>query len=306
VYPAMSFVGSLQPYSGDCYCGFIVSQQYKEYLTFELPKKMRRSKTYCISFLYARSAFSAMKVQTLGVFLHKEMYSNAVRGRPMGNQTAKVQVEDRPGVWSAASFTFHCRGGERFLTIGSFGNDLGKSEFGVERQNKNNFRIFNRKVSGYYFIEDIKLIALEEGESCLPVVLSRDTVHDLPSAPPVPEPHTDTIMPAPFILQQLNFETSKSDILPSSFDELDGLASYMLGQPQLNLFIMGHTDDRGQEQSNLSLSESRAKEVASYLIQKGISVHRLRWHGFGQTRPIASNATEDGRRDNRRVEFLFE
>src|SRR4051812_30217086 len=154
IYPKLSFVGSLLPYSGDCYCGFIVNPQYKEYVTYALEKKIRRRKTYCISFLYSRSAFSGMKIGSLGIYLHKEMYSNAKRGQPMYNKTAKVQIADHPGIWSSASFTFVSRGGEKFITIGSFEKDLSKAEYVSSNQNKKNARIFNYGRSGYYFIED--------------------------------------------------------------------------------------------------------------------------------------------------------
>src|SRR4051812_49776933 len=83
VYAGLNFVGTLKPFSGDCYAGFIVNPRYKEYLTFELPVKMRRRSTYCLRFLYARSIFSGVKADSLGILLHKEIYKNAVNGQPM-------------------------------------------------------------------------------------------------------------------------------------------------------------------------------------------------------------------------------
>jgi OOP family OmpA-OmpF porin len=301
VYAELSFVGSLLPYNGECYSGFIVNPRYKEYLVYELPEKLRRRKTYCIRFLYARSEFSGLKVKTLGIYLHKEMHENSARGQPIQKKAITVPVSDHPGVWTAVSFTFTCKGGERFITLGSFDDNFEKI---LPKKNPKNTRIFNYTFSGYYFIEDVQLVPLRKGETCLPVFLPADT-----TVTPIvsePEEHVDTIIPAkPFVLQQLNFETAKSDILPSSFDELDELADCLIGQPEMNLLIMGHTDDRGDERMNMRLSEARAYAVADYLASKGVTRGRLTWKGFGPTRPVADNTTEEGRAKNRRVEFQF-
>jgi OOP family OmpA-OmpF porin len=304
VYAALSFVGSLLPHSGDCYSGFIVNPQYKEYLTYELSQKTRRRRTYCIRFLYSRSAFSGVKVDSLGIYLHKKMYDNAVRGQPMHQKTAAVKIVDHPGVWKAVSFTFTCKGGERYITIGSFSNDLRKVECLSSKKYKKNVRIFNYVRSGYYFIDDIELVSLHNGETCLPVSLPVDTPVIIPVTVEPPAEQIDTAITARlFVLHELNFETNKSEILPTSFDELNELADHLMSQQELSLFIMGHTDNRGNKKINMQLSEARAHAVANYLFLKGITRERLRWQGFGDSKPVASNTTEDGRRRNRRVEF---
>jgi len=65
------------------------------------------------------------------------------------------------------------------------------------------------------------------------------------------------------------------------------------------------TDNTGTEETNLKLSTSRAKSVYDYLINKGIALNRLRYKGFGSNRPIADNATDSGRKENRRTEFIL-
>ena len=76
--------------------------------------------------------------------------------------------------------------------------------------------------------------------------------------------------------------------------------------PELRIKINGHTDSIGDDASNLQLSEARAKAVLEYLVQKGIAFERLRSEGFGETRPVADNESEEGRRLNRRTEFEVE
>ena len=71
----------------------------------------------------------------------------------------------------------------------------------------------------------------------------------------------------------------------------------------MHIEIRGHTDSKGSDSYNLRLSENRAKAVFEYLISKGISEKRLQYKGYGKTMPIDTNDTEEGRANNRRVEF---
>ncbi len=108
-----------------------------------------------------------------------------------------------------------------------------------------------------------------------------------------------------FVLDNIHFESSKYDLKPASYPELDRLTLYLLENEKLKLFIYGHTDNLGDANANQRLSEDRASEVARYLIQKGITQNRIWTKGFGSTQPIADNSTEAGRQKNRRVAFLL-
>jgi outer membrane protein OmpA-like peptidoglycan-associated protein/tetratricopeptide (TPR) repeat protein len=85
---------------------------------------------------------------------------------------------------------------------------------------------------------------------------------------------------------------------------LNEFAEYLVLNPTMKLSLQGHTDDIGSPESNMLLSESRAKTVSDYLLSRGIDKSRLTYQGFGETRPIASNATEEGRAKNRRTVFV--
>ncbi|MFY0523620.1 kelch repeat-containing protein [Archangium gephyra] len=86
---------------------------------------------------------------------------------------------------------------------------------------------------------------------------------------------------------------------------LDEIAGLLKSRPEVSLRIEGHTDNSGQERLNLTLSQERANGVRAYLIQRGIAGTRLEARGYGPSRPIASNATPEGRSENRRVEFII-
>ena len=107
----------------------------------------------------------------------------------------------------------------------------------------------------------------------------------------------------PIILKNVFFASGSAELLPTSFSELDRLWKLLEKQATVRIQINGHTDDVGSEADNLSLSEARAKAVYAYLSEKGIAEDRLRYKGFGETRPMAGNDTEDGRQQNRRTEF---
>ncbi len=107
-------------------------------------------------------------------------------------------------------------------------------------------------------------------------------------------------------LNNVNFETAKSDILPESFQTLDAVGNLLLRWPQLKLEIGGHTDSRGSATANQKLSEARAKAVETYLLTKfpGLKDAQYTPKGYGESKPIAPNTTEDGMAMNRRVEFV--
>lgn len=108
------------------------------------------------------------------------------------------------------------------------------------------------------------------------------------------------------ILDKVYFDTSKAVIKERSFDVLQQVASVMKANPQIKkLSIEGHTDSRGDDDDNMQLSQRRAEAVREFLINKGIAADRLVAKGFGETKPVATNDTKDGRAQNRRVEFLI-
>jgi outer membrane protein OmpA-like peptidoglycan-associated protein len=104
-------------------------------------------------------------------------------------------------------------------------------------------------------------------------------------------------------LNNIFFAQSKFYLRESSFSELNRLVRIMNDYPNLEILVEGHTDNQGNPQLNLDLSVDRVSEVKKYLERKGIDPNRVTTHGWGDTKPIASNAQEETRRLNRRVEF---
>ncbi len=105
------------------------------------------------------------------------------------------------------------------------------------------------------------------------------------------------------ILNNISFETNSYKLLPKSTPELEYVFRFLVAQPEVDIEIIGHTDNIGTHEHNIVLSENRAKEVSKFLIAKGIDAKRISCIGMGETLPIANNDTEEGRAKNRRTEL---
>jgi outer membrane protein OmpA-like peptidoglycan-associated protein len=107
------------------------------------------------------------------------------------------------------------------------------------------------------------------------------------------------------ILNSFSFEQGEAKLQPSLMKNLDRIVQVMKEYPALEILFEGHTDNQGDFQLNMKLSEDRVSVVKKYIINQGISALRIKTKGWGPTRPIASNASEERRRLNRRVEFTI-
>ena len=105
------------------------------------------------------------------------------------------------------------------------------------------------------------------------------------------------------VFDNLNFEIGKEEIKKDSFPYLDKLAETLLKAKNWVLEIQGHTDDKGSDDYNLKLSQSRADSVKKYLVSKGIVADTITAKGFGEKNPIIANDSDANREKNRRVEF---
>jgi len=123
---------------------------------------------------------------------------------------------------------------------------------------------------------------------------------DLPPAPPVEEPIK---VGQVITLEGINFETNRADISSFAEDVLERALGYMKNNPNLEVEISGHTDNTGGLAHNMDLSLRRAESVKAWFVSNGISASRITTVGYGPEQPVASNDTEEGRFQNRRIDF---
>lgn len=104
-------------------------------------------------------------------------------------------------------------------------------------------------------------------------------------------------------LENIFFDFDKATLKSESFEELDKVVDFLNDNPSLEIEISGHTDSKGGDDYNLNLSQGRAQSVVNYIVSNGIDEFRLVAQGYGETVPLESNDTDEGRAFNRRVEF---
>lgn len=147
--------------------------------------------------------------------------------------------------------------------------------------------VFNVNRKGYLFFSDNFLLSQRAPDSTYE--------KDIPLQP--------IEVNASIVLKNIFFDTKKFDLDPKSQTELDKIVQLLNDNPTLKIEISGYTDNVGKPADNLALSNNRAKSVVSYLASKGIASQRLVAKGYGETKPVADNATEEGKAKNRRTEL---
>jgi OOP family OmpA-OmpF porin len=131
-----------------------------------------------------------------------------------------------------------------------------------------------------------------------------------PPPPPPPAPVAQAPPPPPppgkkkIVLRGVNFDFDKSNIRPDAVPILEQACSILKQEASINVVCQGYTDSIGTDAYNQKLSERRANSVREWLVKCGISPSRLSAKGFGETNPVASNATPEGRAQNRRTELV--
>jgi len=170
------------------------------------------------------------------------------------------------------------------------------------RQPEGDYRISAQR-NGYESVADMAFAHSNENDT------ARIGMHKI-VPPPAPEPEPvveEIIVPQkeqPIILENLFFATNETTILPQSEPSLNMLYTMLVQHPQIRIRITGHTDSVGKDEDNQRLSEGRANSVRQAMIDRGIDPARIEAEGKGETEPIDTNDTEEGRQHNRRVEFM--
>lgn len=113
------------------------------------------------------------------------------------------------------------------------------------------------------------------------------------------------IKPGTFVLENIFFDVNKWTIKQSSFVELEKILKLLTINPSINVEIAGHTDSDGDKKDNLILSTNRAKSVVDWLLDRGVSIDRLTYKGYGETKPILENTNESNKAKNRRTELTI-
>lgn len=306
-------LGIQDAHFGNGFCGIYCSKtDYREYLQTQLVEPLRAGEMYRVSFYVSLSEYSSGAVATIGALFTDERVGDTVRSVLMNKEIRHLTqgvsqtvssyfepqvVNDYDRVltdtkkWMQVSGVFTAKGGEKFMTIGNF--------FPASQSNVVDLDSLTYLLPGaYYYIDDVSVVCLGCNEAKVADTIS--VTEDVKQA----EPISDTFaVGATFVLHNIFFDYDKATLLQQSYNELQNLLAILKSHPSMKIEVRGHTDGHGSIDYNQRLSENRAKAVVDYLISKGIDSKRLHFKGFGKIMPIDTNATEEGRARNRRVEF---
>ncbi len=285
-----------------------LSDNHREFIQSYLSYPLEAGKEYYAEFYVSLVEDCDYAIANLG--MHFSVESPELTWPKVQFEYFKPQVHhnrnavvDNTKDWVKISGTFRAKGGENVLTIGNFDNDK-KSLVKKNKASKlgSSFRKKSLPKIAYYFIDDVKVVAVDSTNKIAPTQESEL----LATQGPIDNEYFGLLDVGKKIkLNNIYFEFDKSTLLAESFFELNKLHGLLRENQDMEIRIEGHTDVVGREAYNAKLSEKRAKAVVDYLVAKGIDKSRIYFEGYGESLPVASNETNEGRSINRRVEFLI-
>lgn len=290
-------------HSGTCYAGLFAfsHDDYREYLQTPLLTPLEKGKTYVFSMYISLADYARAYIDQLGVcFLtHKVTYSmsNVISDlNPVYINITGVGKDVKN--WHKVSVTYKALGGESYLLLGSFEiNTIKKTKIKAPKEVKSRINQTSER-DAYYFIDDVSLV-----ETTI-------VVKEEPTPPPIVKTELDTLEKIPadtaLVLKNVLFKSGKAILLPSSYADLDKMVEYLNKNSNLKIELSGHSDNTGSEVINQKLSAERAKAVADYLIKKHVDRQRITTVGYGSTKPLVPNDSEENKQQNRRVDFVLQ
>lgn len=288
--------GDQMAVDGEAYAGLVIysasKPAYREYLQVELTRTLKRGEWVCVSWWACAADEAKLVADGLGVHLGIEaLRSGGELVLPVQPQVENPRfhmVSDRHS-WIRFSDVFQAAGGERYLTLGNF------------RPPREN-RVLERRDAGaksnpwaYVYIDDVRIEPVDVPTecSCLNATYQAEAT----------DPPWEAFLLERIALESVLFDFDASVLTNEAKQQLEAVAATMRANRYLVMQVNGHTDEVGTDGYNLLLSEARAQRVLDYLIERGVDPNRLELAYHGSRLPAADNATPDGRKQNRRVEF---
>jgi OmpA-OmpF porin, OOP family len=258
-------------------------------MTLVAPLKAERS--YYIEFYYKLASNSKFSIDRIGFFLNDSASRRTddlvVYSKPTYQLILPSPYTRTTGVWAKCSHTLRAKGGERYLTIGNF-SDNENTRTHLIKFSKAKVSLLN--TAAYYLIDDVRVVPLDEPP---------------PEKMPVIAGYKKIEVNKTYVLKNVFFEFDSYELMSSSFAELDKWLEVIRIRPQWKIQLTGHTDERGTDDYNLTLSKQRVENVAAYLAKMGVEPGRITTVGEGKSKPLSDGKDEAAHALNRRVEIKF-
>jgi outer membrane protein OmpA-like peptidoglycan-associated protein len=294
-----NFNGSQPADFGVGYAGLYLyaPDDYREYLQAELTETLKKGRKYKVSFYVSLAERSDFAIKEFGVLFSKNQLHFPIRKELSKMHLYKDRENEYNNIeigysnfysdtqdWILVHTQFKAKGTENFISIGNFKNNKRTRLFKTKR---------NAKQGAYYYVDMVLLESAELSDFTeKPLTISSNS-------------GDKTIeLNKTHVFENVLFNFDKYQLLEIAKKEIQRIHTFMKGDEKLIISISGHTDSVGSGAYNQNLSEQRAKAVANYLEQLGLPKEQIVWQGSGGLKPIASNSSEEGRKLNRRVEFV--
>ncbi len=296
--------GYREPAAGEGYLGLVAfspsRRNYREYMHAQLSSPLRKGEWYCVSMKVALAQNATYISDGIGAALtplpfprtrNMDIQYPAELNNPPGNLL--YYQED----WVTISAPYLATGGEQYITVGNFRAD-------------EDLLVKNRLVDvkkgklvhhAYYFIDDVQVVLVSGPTECDDTVYEMAAAVEAEAAADPPEDRNYRTVR----LQSVLFDFDEDVITTESREQLNEVVRVLKRNPYYEIEVVGHADIIGTEEYNIGLSRRRSEQVIAFLYDRGIAKNRLRIRYFGSAQPVTTNETEEGRQQNRRVEFLI-
>jgi OOP family OmpA-OmpF porin len=282
-------IDEISPHAGRGYAGLILFGDYEkaiEYIGTELNEELKADHLYCLSFhIQARESF--MYIDQVGVSLSntkKQLgHWHPIYLSPQLESAAGKPIVPQLG-WHKVESIYRASGGEKFLLLGNFK----PSEQHIVHVNEYSSHM-RAGWDSYYFIDDVSVIELGEGETCHTIKKITQDLEEVSSV-------RDTIVVFFF-----------SDVFELTEVEKNNIRSMLGGATNVRILeLKGHTDSDGEQSYNLQLSEKRVQQVNGFLQTQGCKTGDAQLLYLGETEPLNMNKNSAEKSQNRRVEIILE
>ncbi len=291
--------GQQKAKDGEAYAGFVTysvsnKRNYREYLQTKLSRPLMAGEMLCIELYVSAADYCNYVTDGLGVVLsdkkiESNLQSELAYSATMSNP--RLNMLDESGEWQLLSDIYTAKGGEEYLTIGNFKTD---KELKVIRRTED----MSDKGYGtwsYMYVDDVKIRPVQRKLECS---CENEYLASIAVDPPLELNEYTKIK-----LDAILFDFDKDELTEEAMIQLEEVYVLLKKNRAMYMEISGHTDVIGPDGYNLNLSKRRAQRVIDHLAAKGIDPSRLQLTFFGKEVPVADNTTDEGRHQNRRVEF---
>lgn len=284
---------------GVAYAGLVTystggKRNYREYLQTKLKRPLGTGEMVCIEMYVSAADYTSFVTDGLGVSLTVEkakQENDGVMKLEPSFSNLRLHMLDEDHDWVLISDVFTAKGGEEYLTIGNF---LFDKELKIIR------RTLDLKGKGqgnwaYMYIDNVSVKPVKKKEDCS---CENDVLASYIVDPPLELSEYSKVT-----LDAVLFDFDQDVITKEAQQQLDEVHALLKKNKAMYMEISGFTDVVGPDGYNMELSKRRAQHVIDHLVAKGIAADRLKLTFFGKQNPVADNETDNGRAQNRRVEF---